>query len=408
MRRARVDLAVAERDDQVVVLLELQQLAEVLDLVLVVPVGHAHDLVAARLDARADRRAVAEVLRVVDHAHLGVLARELVRDRAAAVGRAVVDDHDLVGTAERGEQQAGLLRHGPHGPLVLVDREEQAHRFGIAGHRVRSSGACRGRTARAAGRRHETPRARMVHDALASAQVSHHARREPRRIGSRQRRAPPEGEARVQEAEDVEADRAPACPRRRGAGPRTRSAAPAWTPRRPCSRRARAPRPRCRSRRRWRAASAAARAGAPRRRPPPTAGSSAPGARPRPRLVVASSLAAVQPIGSSSASGSPELARRLASAGRGRTSSPPRSSGTPMTFTPWRIRRSEASRLEVARVRRDQHEVVAGRGQLLRERAAEARRGADDHRGHSASLAESSERKPAAGSSARRRSRNSS
>ena len=123
--------------------------------------------------------------------------------------------------------------------------------------------------------------------------------------------------------------------------------------------------------------------------------------------VVVSSLAAVQPIGSSSASGSSELAHCLA-----------------QTFEAdelaAQIERNAhdrhpvpdpqvgSSRLEVARIRRDQHEVVAGRGKRLRERAAEARRGADDHRRHSASLADSSERKPAAGSSARRRSRNSS
>ena len=44
----------------------------------------------------------------MNDADLGVLARQLVGDLAAAVGGAVVDDDDLVGSTERGKEASAF------------------------------------------------------------------------------------------------------------------------------------------------------------------------------------------------------------------------------------------------------------------------------------------------------------
>ena len=76
---------------------------------------------------------------MVHDAELRVLARELVGDLAAAVGGAVVNDDDLEGPTERCQKSSAFC-YRPDGPLVAVDREEEADRVGC-GQGIRPSGA---------------------------------------------------------------------------------------------------------------------------------------------------------------------------------------------------------------------------------------------------------------------------
>ena len=80
---------------------QAQQLSKVLDLVFVVAVGEADLLEAARGEAGADRRAIAEILGVMNHADARIVPREGVGDHARPVGRCVVDDDDLVLRADQ-------------------------------------------------------------------------------------------------------------------------------------------------------------------------------------------------------------------------------------------------------------------------------------------------------------------
>ena len=93
-----------------------RQPAEVRDLELAVAVGEREQVVARRLEARAQGAAVAAVDRVVDDADdVRVLGREPVRDLGRPVLRPVVDgdDLELLGDPRQGLER--LVRPGPRG-----------------------------------------------------------------------------------------------------------------------------------------------------------------------------------------------------------------------------------------------------------------------------------------------------
>src|SRR5450759_1197593 len=72
---AAVALRVAERDDQIVRFTQAQKLAEIVDLIFVVPVGEADPLVACRLEARSQGLAIAEIVLVMNDADSVIPAR---------------------------------------------------------------------------------------------------------------------------------------------------------------------------------------------------------------------------------------------------------------------------------------------------------------------------------------------
>ena len=87
------------RDDLVVAGV-LEQPADLGEVELEIGVAEEDELAPRRLEARAQRRAVAEILRVMDRAHPLVAPTPAVEQLAARVGGAVVDDHDLEVDAE--------------------------------------------------------------------------------------------------------------------------------------------------------------------------------------------------------------------------------------------------------------------------------------------------------------------
>ncbi len=82
---AAVALGIAEGDDEVVVIPQAQESAEVVHLVLVVAVREADPLEAGGLEAGAQGLAVAQVPFVVDRPHARQGFRETVRDLAGPV-----------------------------------------------------------------------------------------------------------------------------------------------------------------------------------------------------------------------------------------------------------------------------------------------------------------------------------
>ena len=104
----------------------LPQQRDLRRVVLRVAVGVEHVLLGRRLEAAAQRPAVAAVLRVVDDAHLRVHPRQFVEDLRRAVLAAVVDDDDLVVGRERTCRQQRRHHHARDGAAVVVGREEDA------------------------------------------------------------------------------------------------------------------------------------------------------------------------------------------------------------------------------------------------------------------------------------------
>ena len=113
--------------------------------ILQVSVDHHDDITGRVLEARRQRRLVSEVARQVNHAHARVLVGELIEDLGAAIGAAVVDEHELeviVGSrragalnerldellrvvygrddTQEGGRAEGCLRHRRHGSLGVL------------------------------------------------------------------------------------------------------------------------------------------------------------------------------------------------------------------------------------------------------------------------------------------------
>ena len=145
--------AAAEREDQVVVVAQAPEFAQVVHLVLVVPVGEGDPLLPRGLEAGPQGPAVSQVLPVVDDPHPRAPAGELVGDLAGPVGRAVVDDDDLVVGRQLCKDAMRLRRDALDRPLVPVDREEEADPVGGGGvHGVTMPKSTSGRTPRTGGR----------------------------------------------------------------------------------------------------------------------------------------------------------------------------------------------------------------------------------------------------------------
>ena len=103
----------------------LGQPAEVRDLELAVAVGEGKELEPRRLEARAQRAAIAAVDVVVDRPdHARMLGSEPVGDLAGPVPRPVVDGDDLELVGERRERRQRLLHEALEVRLLVVGREE--------------------------------------------------------------------------------------------------------------------------------------------------------------------------------------------------------------------------------------------------------------------------------------------
>ena len=125
--------------DDVEALLELgQQRRDLRRIVLAVAVHRDHGRAAALVQPRAQCRRLAEVAPQGDQARARALARQALEDLARAVGRAVVDEHDL-------EAAAG----GRAGGLDLVEQRHERVALVVDGHDDRdpdrAGGAARGR-----------------------------------------------------------------------------------------------------------------------------------------------------------------------------------------------------------------------------------------------------------------------
>ena len=90
---------------------------------------HEHDRVAARrVEPGGESRLVAEVAREAEQPQLRVACGELEQPRPGAVGRAVVDEDDLVRTAERRERRGEpSMELGERRLLVEDGRDDGEH-----------------------------------------------------------------------------------------------------------------------------------------------------------------------------------------------------------------------------------------------------------------------------------------
>ncbi len=116
---------------------------------LAIPVGEADKVVAGRPEARAERRPVAQVHRVVDRADdVRMGGREAIGDRRGRVPRAVIHDDDLEAIREGWQSGQGLLHERLEIGFLVVGREE-VRESGDAGRRVKAHGAIVAARARA-------------------------------------------------------------------------------------------------------------------------------------------------------------------------------------------------------------------------------------------------------------------
>ena len=101
------------------------QPAEVRDAELAIAVGEGHELIAGRPEARAQRRTVALVHRVVDGPDdARMRSREFVGDGRRPVAGAVVDGDDLERVGEAGQDGEGFLDEALQVGLLVVGGEE--------------------------------------------------------------------------------------------------------------------------------------------------------------------------------------------------------------------------------------------------------------------------------------------
>ena len=144
----RIGALGAVSDDDLGPIGDREELAEIGEIKLSVPVRVEDPVLPRRDEPRADRPAVPASPLVVDHQHARILCRQLVGDRAGPIGASVVHDgHDDV-LGEAGEDGQGVRDGGAHVILFVECGKEEGEAREPFGHRRESVAvACSGRHA---------------------------------------------------------------------------------------------------------------------------------------------------------------------------------------------------------------------------------------------------------------------
>jgi hypothetical protein len=125
---------------QVVSLVDLrEQPRNVGRVVLQVAVDRDDDVAARVLEARRERRGLAEVLAQREHSHVGIFGVDRAQDLARAVGRAIVHVDDLVGMAGLAQGRYEFRVERTQVVALVADRNDDGDLHRLCSRLIRGS-----------------------------------------------------------------------------------------------------------------------------------------------------------------------------------------------------------------------------------------------------------------------------